>query len=1249
MLSIVFAAWRSWRNAKGVALLATLALAAGIGSTTAIYTVVHAVLLKPLPYRDGERFAALYAASLSEPGVSSMNYPDVLTYHQRTHSFDVFGWFRFNQFNLTSPGQPQHINGVEVTPALVCKLGVNPTIGRWFCDPSHEGSGYSAAVLSNGLWKRMGANPGIVGRSVILDGRVLTVLGVMPPWFRLPVGGPGAFNTQTDIWLPLDPRVEERDRLSGIYFPWVRLKPGVTFLQAEADVKQVAAEITKHDRGGHPAYTAKLENLRDAVGSEIRPVLLLLFGAAGLLLLITCANVAGLLVARSVARARETAVRVALGAAQTQLALQYAAEGLLLALLGAACGVAVSIALVRAVLAVAAEYIPRTDEITVDWAVLLFASAAALIAILLSSLPPLWQALRTQPNEILADAARASASMRSRRLSQWLVIAEVAVTFTLLAGSAVLIAQLENLAQVHPGFDPRRLLTFQLDVPEAQYGTAALLHPYQRKLVTAFEAIPGVQSVAFVNQVPLVGCCFTTTMFPEGRTIDPKAIQSISYMVASPDYLRTMRIPLVQGRFLNERDTREDILAAVINQTAARYYWPNQDALGAYAHLAGTTANRLQVVGVIGDVRNDGLGKPPRSEIYLSSSVYALQHMYFMVRAALPESTLARELRRAAFVVNPQQPIHGIRPMEEVAKGSLSIERLSSLLTAFFAIAALLMAALGIYGVVAYSVRQRTIEIGTRMALGALPADLLRLVVGGGLKMGAYGIIIGAVSAAVLSPILARAFSPQSVNAFSLLYATVIVAATAALASFIPGWWATRLSPMVAIRNEPESMWEAARRGARHMAGEFSHFVRLDNDTDQFSEATLVSDIIDALRLAESFHEALHDVLGTLCEKVGGESALLLENHLGQYRSVASTPTRGVTISLAGNGLLLKRLQFYPRPLPLTKGDFDAWLRWAADHNPHYVGEIQDLMSARARLAIPVRTRKEVIGILLLGPAVGRREYSSAQRQALRVCAEELALMIENARLTERVIEQEKLRRDLALAAEVQKRLLPEKPPKTAVASLAAHSLAARSVGGDYYDFLDIGDHRIGIALADVAGKGVAAALIMSAVHASLRAISDEGHLSLPELASKMNRFLYRSTGSSSYATFFYAQLDEECRQLRYVNAGHNPPYLLRRANGIEELASGGMIIGMFPQATYEEAKVDLQSGDVLIIFTDGVTEALNPNEEEFGEERLKTLLRAVAGLPVNEMSARISGELTRWIDSAPQHDDLTFIVMKVN
>jgi serine phosphatase RsbU (regulator of sigma subunit) len=862
----------------------------------------------------------------------------------------------------------------------------------------------------------------------------------------------------------------------------------------------------------------------------------------------------------------------------------------------------------------------------------------------LSSLAPLWQAVHTLPNEVLSDGARASESLRHRSLSQSLVIAEIAVAFTLLAVSAVLIAQLENLTRVRPGFDPNGLVTFQLDVGEGQYGTAAKVRPYQTRLIQALESIPAVQSATFINHVPLAGCCFSTAIYPEGRTIDPNAVQGISYNIAGTGYLRTMRIPLLKGRFLNEQDTGENPVHVAINQAAARYYWPNRDALGAYGRMGGTGGDRFQVIGVVGDVRNDELGRPTVPEIYFSNALLALHRMHFLVRSAVPEKILTVEIRRAVQRVDPAQPIHDFETMNDIVTGSLSLQRVSSFMTGFFAVAALLLATLGVYGVMAYSVRQRTVEIGTRMALGATRRDVFRLVIGGGMKMAVYGVVIGGVAVVAAVWLLMRAFGIHDLDPRSFVYSTALVAGVASFASWVPAWRATLLSPMVAIRNEPGSLWQSA----------LSHLVSRGGEDVEVSEGTLGSEFIEAVRRAESFSAALHSTLETLCEKIGSESAFLLERAGDKYRCVSAVPEQGIiACALLANGFLLRRFRFYHRPLPLTEGDFETWLRWAAEHQPQYVAEIETLMKIRARLAVPLRTGKEIPGMLLLGPPVARKEYNAAQKRALRSWAERFGLLMENARLTDRVVEQEKLRRDLALAVEVQRRLLPDKPPGSAAMTIAAVSVPARSVGGDYYDFLEVDGRQIGIALADIAGKGVAAALIMSVVQASLRIISAEGNVSLPELAAKMNRFLYRSTRSNSYATFFYAQVDEPGRQLRYVNAGHNPPYLLRFADNpeaeIEELSTGGTIIGMFPHVNYEEAAVDLRSGDVLVVFPDGVTEALNPREEEFGEERLKDLLRRVAHLSVNEMCAQISQELRNWIEEAAQYDDLTFIVMKVN
>jgi|SRR5579871_1334983 len=796
MPSFILQAWRSWKSAKAVAVLAALALAIGIGSTAAIYTVVNAVMLKPLPYPQSERWIALYAATFSAPKEFAANQlADLIEYQKRTRSFDVFGWFRPESFNLTAPWQPQYINGAAVTTTLAHNIGVNPMIGQWFRDES-------GAVISYALWKRLGADAGIVGKAVTMSGRRYTITGVMPPAFRLPIPGPGT-ETRSDVWVYLEPRQNVNE---AFYFCYARLKPGVSFAQAEADVKSVAVEVAKLDPASHPSYTARLNGLRDGVSRDIRPTLLLLFAAAGLLLLITCANVAGVLLARGVTRARETATRVALGAAPRQLALQYFMEGLYVSLAGAAAGILVSAALVRGVLSIAADYIPRADEIAMDWKVLLFAAATGCLASALSSLAPLWQAARTFPNEVLSEGVRTSAGARSRKLSQLLVVGEIALAFTLLAVSGVLIQRLHELGRIHPGFVADHLLTFELSAADAAHASTEKLWPYQKRLIEALEAAPGITRAAVSNQLPLNGCCLTTTVYPDGREANPREAPGISFMVTSPGYLSTMRIPLVSGRFLNDRDGTGDILPVVINQTAAQRYWPHQNPVGLFGHLGGPKGSRLQVIGVAGDVKNDGLGSATKPEVYLLAAMVAPNPMLFAVRSPLPVARLIPEVRHVVQSVDPTQPIHDLKTMNEIAEESLSLERIGSFMTAFFALAALLMTALGVYGVVSYSVRQRTVEIGTRMAVGAVGRDVLSLILAGGVRMAFYGIASGGLLAGAAAWALIRYAGLPSLGILPFAASTAIVTAIAMGASFFPAWRATLLSPMVAIGNEPESM-----------------------------------------------------------------------------------------------------------------------------------------------------------------------------------------------------------------------------------------------------------------------------------------------------------------------------------------------------------------------------------------------------------------------------------------------------------
>jgi len=413
MLAALVHAWASWKRAPGVALLAVIAFAIGIGSATAIFTVINGVLLRPLPYPNSERFVALSAAKTTEPGISlAMSVPELHDYEQQATSFDAFGWFRTGTFHLTAPGEPQLVRGATVTPDLARQLG-SPLLGQWFPDES-------SAVLSDTLWRRLGARPDIIGAAITLDDRVYTVSGVMPPAFRLPIASLGMGRGNTEVWIPLDPSPPDATRGSGQYFAYARRKPGVSLAQAEMDVKRIAAIVAATDPARYQFYTANVVGLRESTADLVRAPLLILLGSAGLLLLIACANVATLLLARSVVRARETAIRVALGASGRQLALSYFAEGALVSVAGAAAGVGLSAIFVRQIVTAASEFITRADLIAIDWKVLEFSVAMAIATGVLAGLAPLWQAIRTAPNAALTEGVRASDDVRhsGRSLAQ---------------------------------------------------------------------------------------------------------------------------------------------------------------------------------------------------------------------------------------------------------------------------------------------------------------------------------------------------------------------------------------------------------------------------------------------------------------------------------------------------------------------------------------------------------------------------------------------------------------------------------------------------------------------------------------------------------------------------------------------------------------------------------------------------------------------------------------------------------------
>ena len=1246
MASVLRHALRSWKSSH--LRLAVAALAIGIGSTTAIYSVVQAVLLNPLPWSNPDRYSYVYTAYRARPNSgTAFSYNNAAAFEQRVTTADAFGCYASTflgsgGFNVAFNGQPVHVEGAQVSASLVRALGVNPELGRLFDDPSREPGGLNVALISDSVWKRLGADPQIAGKSLSMNGAAYRVVGVMPPWFRLPVE-----SAHNDVWIPLQPP-GPGDKGSNYLFCIAKRKAGVSQEQLESDLLRIQSQMPP-DAGGvaAPDSVLVIPVLTEVVDS-IRPTLLLLLGAAAALLLIACANVASLLLARAVARSRETAVQVAIGASSWQLGVQYFAEGLLVAIPGAVLGAMASLYAVRQVLALAADDIPRSDQIGLSPPVLGVTLAMAVLCAILFSFAPLWQARQIPPHEVLSDGSRSSSGAGSRGLLRLFVVSELVLAFGLAAVSALLYSQLANLQRVPTGFDSSHLLTLRLLTPEKKFNR---MDDQQQRLAQAFQSVPGVESASFALRLPLLGQPSGTALWLDGQPQpDLAKAAPVILNVVHPDFFRAMKIPLMEGRFFADSDREQkDVVPVIVNQAAVRRYWAGGDPLRTFARIISAPEWRLQVIGVVGDVKNISLAQPVRPEVFLTfRQGVPSEQSQWVVRSTLSDAGLIPALRQAAAQVDPEQAIFDLRPMSEIVTDSISRERLSSFMVSFFGISALLLAILGVYGVVSYSVRQRTSEMGTRMALGATSRDLVTLIVGDGLKMAGIGIGIGLIAVYVLARYLASTdLHVETSNPYPLLFSTALTASLAALACLVPAWRTTLLSPLVAIRNEPESMWREARS---RLTRKFS--APVSEPEAPANEMELLTSIVDSTRRADSFDAAIQSALSTLRESLGSQFAVLLSARSSgeAYRCTAASPdSYRQDWTLPADALVLRRLSHYSSALPISSGDLETWLRWAREHSPDRIPELETLKQIGVELAVSAANKSEAVGVLLLGPPVNRPPYTSLERRILRSAGAQFALLVENGRLTDRIVEQEKLRRELMVASEVQKRLFPEKSPETAAVHCAGLCIPARGVGGDYYDFLDLGNDQIGIALADVAGKGIAAALVMSVVQASLRSLAETGAPSLADLASRMNRLLHRSTGTNSYATFFYSRFDPARGELRYVNAGHNPPFLLRAATGeIEELSTGGTIIGMFPVARYEEATVELHPGDVLLAFTDGVSEAHAPDEEEFGEDRLKEVLRSVSHLPIPEMSARILDQLKLWMKDAVQFDDLTFIVMKV-
>ncbi len=1251
MLFVLNHAWRTWKHAPAVAILAASALGLGITATTAIYTFIHAVLLNPLPYANPDRYVVVLSKWRGVALEGSWSYPSCVDFQRRNRSMAALGCISYQAENLAFRRQTRYAQGNGVTPALMQALGVPVQMGSWFSDAPAD---LHSAVISDHLWHEFGAPRDIVGKQITLNSVPYVVKGVAKSWFRFPP------NYSGQLWFPLDPSPEDRVSRGNHWLVCVaKMKPGITQMQAKADMARIAAELEREYPDTEANHTTDVESLLRTATDRVRPVFLLLFAAAVILLLIACGNVASLLLARSVSRARETAVRVATGASAGQLAAQYITEGMFIALLGSAAGLLGSSALVRAVLYYAGSEIPRSDTVGLDANALAVTFGCAVICGVLFSLAPLWQALRTSPNAVLTNGARSTASVAVQRLLGVFITAQIALSCALLVVAVLSVQRLGLLWRLQTGFDPRDVTIFSTYIPTSRFQTEAARAEYQMRLLHAVETAHLARAVGFTSLLPFSRSSGDTIVIPDHRDItrlpfnEQIRLFDYQFRTVSPGIFAALRIPLISGRYLTDADGNPKTPGVVIDETVAQRLWPQTSPIGHILTFSGDSEKKpITVVGVVSDVQ-DMPGEAARGHVYVAYQMgwAGLFPAEWALRTSPGATVRLSAIENAIHAVDPRLAVYDFGTLEKRKQAFLGNNKLQSDMTLLFGLTALALAVLGVYGVVSYTVRQRIPEMGTRLALGATGSGVLYLVLKQAMIKAVVGGLIGIAIVFAALPLL-HSFNVQVNSPSPFLWSLIAVLFSSAVAAAIPAWRTSLLSPAAALRDAPDSVWQRARIGYMRLARTVTSVVGIDTAAvTNTAETALLAEIAESTRQADSFATALRTALTILIERVPAQAAALLVRRAEAepFRCVSAVPDPTEAWSLPFNSMLLTRLEHYYPALPFTQADLDVLERWSQESGGHHADEINTLRSIGPAVVVPIAVKSGIFGILFVRLGSGKSADSITMR-LLRSVASQLALMIENSHLTDRIVEQERLRRELALASEVQKRLFPEKAPEVRGAELVGYCLPARGVGGDYYDFLRIGPDQLGVALADVAGKGIAAALVMSVVQASLRSLADDPALPLSDLTNKINRLLCASTGPNSYATFFYARFDETTRRLKYVNGGHNPPFLLRnhQSGTIQELTTGGMIIGMFPFSQYEEGTVQLESGDVLMLFTDGVSEAHNPEEEEFGELRLKDLLRRHGQLPATEMLQAILGELREWMADAPQYDDLTFVLMKV-
>jgi putative ABC transport system permease protein len=800
MLNDLRYALRQLIKAPSFTAVAILTLALGIGACSAIFSVVNVVLLRPLDYPEPGRIVVIRETNLPQFPEFSVSPPNYIDWEKQTKSYEYLAAYSGAGVNLTGEGEPQRLVGVKATAHYFDAYGVKPILGRMLL-PEEDAQGKNhVVVLSYPFWQRVfGGKGDAVGRAIQLNGEPYTVVGVAPAGFGL--------TSKVDVWMPMAFKPDEtaNDARGGHYINVVgRLRPGVTVAQAKAELDVLAVQLAKQYPDSNKGWGIFMMAMQDYSVRDVKPVLYTLLGAVGCVLLIACANLANLLLARATARHREISIRAALGASRGRLVRQLLTESVVLSLCGGVAGLILARWGLDALLALAPTSLPRITEIRLDSGVLIFSLALSLLTGLVFGIAPAWLAVRADVNEALKQGTRGSTEGGARgRLRSALVVIEVTFALMLLGGAGLLARSFMQLAHVDPGFIPENATLLRLSLPQKKYALPEQQIAFANALLERVKVLPGVQSAGITHSMPLVSD-YVLSFNIEGRpAIDPSDSPSTNYYAVTPEYFRAMGIRLVRGRLFTPQDDAKAPRVAIVNETMARQHFPNEDPIGKRINISTGPDAWREIVGIVGDIKQYGVDKATSAQSYEPFAQVPFSSVNVVIRTSGSPAALLGALRPVVYAVDKDQPIGAIRPLEEIVADNIARQRFAVTLLSVFSGVALVIAAVGIYGVMAYNVVQRTGEFGIRMALGAQQRDVLRLVLMQGGKLIGLGLVIGlAATLAVSRAMGSMLFNTSASDPLTLASITVLLAAVALVACFFPANRATKVNPIEALRAE---------------------------------------------------------------------------------------------------------------------------------------------------------------------------------------------------------------------------------------------------------------------------------------------------------------------------------------------------------------------------------------------------------------------------------------------------------------